>query len=296
MKKIGYQICIAFAKAVSHLPFCILYLISDFFYFVFYYLVRYRRKVTRQNLLNSFPEKSYQEIISIEKKFYHNFADLFIEICKTISMKEEKFNERCTFKNPEVVTNLYKQGKSVFAAASHSGNWEWYGQQLSLVSDHRNLCVYKRLQNPFFDEYAKNLRERFGKLKMVEMNGILRTLIRANDKPNMVFFVADQSPRGKEFDYWTTFLNQETAFFKGLGKIACQLDYAVVYIECIRTKRGYYDIYFKEIAMDSKDKTADDIIESYVRALENHIKEHPENWLWSHRRWKHKRIKQTVNE
>lgn len=294
MKKIGYQACIALAIAISHLPFSVMYFFSDFFYLIIYYIVRYRRKVTRQNLLNSFPDKSHKEIVRIEKKFYHNFADMAFEICKCLSMKEEEFIKRVTFKNPEIAINHYNEGKSIFAAAGHSGNWEWYGQQLSWASEHRNLCVYKRLQNPFFDDFARNLREHFGRLKMIEMNNVLRTLIKASDKPNMVFFVADQSPRGKESDYWTTFMNQDTAFFKGLGKMACGLKYAVVYVECIRAKRGYYDVYFREI--DTKDKTETEIMESYVRVLEKHIMEYPDDWLWSHRRWKHKRTIIAENE
>jgi KDO2-lipid IV(A) lauroyltransferase len=243
----------------------------------------------RRNLQNSFPEKDLKAIKQIEKKFYRNFVDVFFEILKAMSISKDYITKHVRVKNPELLEKYLDQGKSLLVVTSHSGNWEWIGNQIGFSSKHHNFGVYKRLRNPYFEEFTKKHRERFGQLKTIEMNQVLRTLVRLKNQSNLVYMVADQSPRGAESDYWTIFLNQETAFFRGMAKMAKALDYAVIYAESHRVRRGHYEVVLQEIVSDSKSISEDEIIERYARYLETFIRQYADNWLWSHRRWKHKR-------
>lgn len=293
MKKILFNILLVVLKFLAFLPLSVLYILSDIARFFLYHVARYRREVVRQNLQNSFPKKKLKEIKQIEKKFYRNFVDVFVEIFKAMNISEDYITKRVQVKNPEILEKYFTQGKSVFVTTSHSGNWEWIGNQIGLLSKHHNLCVYKRLRNAYFEEFTKKHREHFGHLKMVEMNQVFRTLVHLKNQPNLVYMVADQSPRGVESDYWTNFLNQETAFFRGMAKMAKALDYAVVYAENHRVKRGHYEVVLQEITSESNLISEDAIIERYARCLETFICQCPDNWLWSHKRWKHKRKETT---
>ena len=291
MKKIGFWLVKGVAFMISITPFSLLYLRSDCYCFLLYHVIRYRRKVVRDNLVKSFPEKSSKEIKQIERRFYRNFCDLVVEICKLMRVKPEELSRYVHFTNPELMCDLYERGKSVFTAISHSGNWEWYGKMMHVVSPHKASAIYKRVKDPNFDAFMKQLRLNFNKDReeMIESSVALKTLVRRKDLRNAILIVADQSPRGVASDYWTEFLHRDTCWFYGLEKMAKFLDYAVVFVDMQRVRRGYYDVTFKLICEDPKSTEEGFIMEQYVRHIERSIQDNPDNWLWSHRRWKHSR-------
>ena len=291
MKKIGFYIVKIWAYGVAITPFALLYLRSDIIFFLVYHVARYRRKVVRTNLLNSFPEKSQQEIKSIEKHFYHNLCDLALEICKLLVMKPYDLKRHIAFTNPEMIADLYEKQKNVFIAFPHSGNWEWFGKIQHVLSSHKVSAIYKEIKNAEFDKFMLHLRTSFNleREQMIEANSAMRVLLGRRDILNSILIVADQSPRGTEKDYWTEFLHQDTCWFTGLERMAKMLDYAVVFAEMRRTKRGYYEVTFKKICDNPNETEKGFIMEQYVRMLERFIYDNPDNWLWSHRRWKHSR-------
>ncbi len=291
MKKIGFWLFKGLAFWVSLTPFPLLYLRSDCYCFLLYHLIRYRRKVVRDNLMKSFPEKTAKEIKTIEKRFYHNLCDLAMEICKLMTVKPETLAKHVSFTNPELVRQLYEKGRSYFAAIPHSGNWEWYGKLMHTVSDHKAAGIYKKLSNPDFDAFMYRLRLNFNQdqEQMIEAQSALKALVRRKGLVNAILIVADQSPRGVASDYWTDFLHRDTCWFYGLEKMARLLDYAVVFVEMKRVRRGYYEVTFQLIAEDPKATEDGFIMEQYVRHVERFIQSYPDNWLWSHRRWKHTR-------
>ena len=291
MSKIGFWFVKAIAFWISITPFSLLYLRSDCYFFFLYHVARYRRKVVRDNLVKSFPEKTPDEIKHIEKRFYHNLCDLFVEICKLMRVKPDELSKHVTFTNPELMQDLFERQKSVFAAIPHSGNWEWYGKLMHLVSPHEVAAIYKKVKNPYFDRFMLDLRTNFhvGKEIMIESATALKTLVRRRDLLNAILIIADQSPRGVESDYWTEFLHRDTCWFFGLERMAKTLDYAVVFVEMTRVRRGYYVVSFKMITDDPKSTPEGYIMEQYVRHIERFIQQNPDNWLWSHRRWKHSR-------
>jgi KDO2-lipid IV(A) lauroyltransferase len=196
---------------------------------------------------------------------------------------------RNVFDNLSVLEKLKSDNKSLIAVLGHFGNWEWGGLSLSINSPMTVYSVYRPLSNPYFDRFMLRTRSRFG-IHLVEMEDIYRTLLRLKE-PSISIFIADQSPPNTKATYWTTFLSQDTPVFLGVEKIAQRLKYPVVFLYSLRVKRGYYRIGCKLLAEDvSQLKGEHEITELHTEFLEQLIREYPDQWLWSHKRWKHKKL------
>ena len=273
---------------LSLLPLWCLYFISDFLYLVIYKLIGYRTKVVRDNLKNSFPEKSDTELISIEKKFYHHFFDLIIESIKSISITENQMRKRLVFKNIEMFDKYFDQNKSVVLTVSHYGNWEWGILGVSLTAKQKMMGVYKRINDSFFNNLMNTTRGRFG-ADLVEMKDSLRHIISTKDECKIIGLLADQSPVKNESNYWTTFLNQESSVYLGPEKIATKMNYPVLFCKIQKVKRGRYELHLEELCTNPEKTTKGEITSLYLRKSEQTINENPEFWLWTHRRWKHKK-------
>lgn len=289
MKRLGFYTFMFFEKLISVMPLSFLYLLSDFLYLILNYVVKYRKEVVIQNLKNSFPQKSEQEIKILHKKYMRIMADLIIESLKFSKMNEKDFLKHFEFKNIELLDNLYKNNKSVFVACGHTGSWELAAMVLPLICKHKVYAIYQPQKNIYFDNYIKKIRGSFG-LELLASQQAYRRFIENKDKLTLNFILGDQSPSRDGDNYWTNFLNQETAFFTGLEKMSKSLGFAVVFLRIIRKKRSNYVLEFELLTEEVKQSRLGEISEMYVRALENLILEFPENWLWSHRRWKHKRM------
>ena len=292
MSKVGYHIVKGWVDFLSVHPYWLLYLKSDFYYLMTYHVVRYRRKVVRQNLLRSFPDKSHKEIKAIEKHFYRNLCDLFLEAPKMMRMGPEGYRKRITFTNTELIAQLEEKQRNIFFAIPHSGNWEWFGKLIPELSHNMGLAVYKRVQNPVFEQLMLYMRTKDCDLEMVESNSVLRRLVQLRDTLTAVLMMADQTSFGRDTDYWTDFLHQDTCWFTGIERIAKKLDYAVVFVDMKRQGRGRYEVSFDLVADNPKEMEDGALMEQYVRRVERFIEENPDNWLWSHRRWKHQRPEQ----
>lgn len=287
-----FHIFYAFIWLLSWLPLPLLYLLSDFvLYPVVYYLVGYRKKVARENLKNSFPEKSTKELRKIERDFYHYFSDLLIEIMYMMHISEQEMSHRFTPVNVNVILEQYAQGKSVMGMTSHYGNWEWascYSMYLPEESPVYN--IFKKLTNKNFGKLINGWRTRFGG-KAVDMKNLLRLMVRLKkEEKNATFgMISDQSPLRSHIQHWTRFLNQETPVIVGTEQLAKKFDYPVFYFHINRLKRGYYECEFYPITLSPLETSEFEITDRYTQILEEKIKEHPEFWLWTHKRWKHKR-------
>lgn len=289
MGAIGYYLFFAVNWIITLLPLSVLYLFSDFIFVLIYYFPGYRKKVVRANLKNSFPDKSEVEISQTEKSFYRHFSDLFIEILKLRNMSNYIQSKRYTFSNTEIFDKLREEKRDVIGVLGHYNNWEWptlLGQNINYLS----IIIYKPLQNKYFNSFMNNQRTKDG-LKIAPTSMIIRDIINYRKQKINTFsvFIADQTPPPGEMYHWTTFLNQDTAFFTGAGKIASKYDMAVVFMNVQKKKRGYYNMDFELLFDHTAGIEEKAIIEKYVRRLEEQIIEKPDYWLWSHRRWKHKR-------
>lgn len=288
MQAVSYYIVFPFLYLISLLPFWLLYGLSDFFFVIMYYVLGYRKKVVMQNLRNSFPDKSEKELKKIAIAFYRYLCDLFLETFKTLTISKQEMFVRCKINavSQKLFDTYYAQQKSVIIVMGHFGNWEWAGNVFG-DNKHQLYVLYHQLSNPYFNNLVIKMRTRFG-TKLIEMKSTLRDMVANRKEINATAFIADQTSF-PENAYWTTFLNQDTPVFIGTEKIASKFNYPVLYVSVKRIKRGYYEIFAETLFEVPKETKEGEISEAHTRRLEKDIIEQPEIWLWSHRRWKHKR-------
>jgi len=286
MTIIFYYIAFGFSWLVALIPLKVLYLFSDILFPFTYYIFRYRKKIAFENLRNSFPEKPEDEIRQIAKKFYHHLNDLLFESVKMIHLSPKQLALRMQMKNPEIFEDLYLRKKSVIAVIGHYNNWEWILGTKPFVP-HRSMAVYKPLNNTHFDKFMIKVRSKYG-TEIIPMRKTLKTILEYN-KNNVLTvsaFIADQSPVWEEVQYWTTFLNQDTPVYLGIEKIAKKTDQAVVFFHVQKIKRGWYEIDIIKLFDEVSGTVEHEITEKHTRVLEQIIRDTPEYWLWTHRRWK----------
>lgn len=291
INKIGYNIVYTILYLHALLPLKVLYVLSDILYFWVYYVVRYRLKVVRQNLKSSFPDKSEKELKTIEQQFYHHFCDYFVETIKLLHVSNEEIQERFVFNNVELVHDLMKDGNSGIMFLGHYGNWEWV-PSLNLHFSQDTLLgqIYRPLKNKIFDDIFLKIRSRFESVG-IPKNDTLRAMInykRQKDKI-LIGFMADQSPSPQNIHYWTNFLNHETGVYTGVERIAKKTNFFVTYLDIIKTGRGKYTANVKLITASPQEEPEFAITEKYIREMEETILRDPAYWLWTHKRWKHKR-------
>lgn len=291
MKALFYYLLLPFIYLLSVLPFFILHGVADIIFILLYYVIGYRRKVVRTNLINSFPDKSPQEINRIERRFYRYFCDVFMEILKALTISKAALAKRCVM-TPQAHAHFKKytdEQKSIVVVMGHMGNWEWGSNSFSINNSHQLYAIYHELTNPYFDRLMKGMRQRFG-AKFIEMRQIYREVLALKGGSNAIGFIADQTPP-PEGAYWTQFLNQDTPVFWGTEKIARKMNYPVIYAGLRRIGRSRYEIFAETLCEVPSQTKEGEISEWHTRRLEKDIIANPEIWLWSHRRWKHKRAK-----
>lgn len=285
---INYLLYYLLIFPLSKLPFFILYKISDFIYYPLYYIFKYRRDVVRENLTNSFPEKTIKEIISIEKKYYLHMTDLLVEGVKNFTISKKDLSKRFIIKNPELVNRYNDKGKSTILNGSHYNNWEYLILAMPLYFHGLPLGVGKPLSNKGFGAFLENSRTRFGS-EMIPTNNIKKFNQYLTDGKVLNFgLLNDQSPGNPKKSYWINFLNQKTPIIFGPEIIAKRNDLPVFYMSTKKVKRGFYEMTLKIISENPKNEGYGDIIFKGAQMLKEDIFDHPENWLWSHKRWKHK--------
>ena len=286
MQALVYFLVYPFIILVGSLPFSALYRLSDFLFFIIK-LTGYRRKVVIKNLRNSFPEKAEHEILSIAASYYRYLCDLLVETLKTMRMTPEEAREHCHFIHTPFLDELYNKKKSFIIVMGHYGNWEWAGPSFTLNTRFQLVVIYRPLSNPYFELMMVRMRTRHG-TKISPVKNTLRDMVANRGQLTATAFIADQAATKKDA-YWTTFLHQDTAVFTGPEKLARKFNYPVVYMAVQRPRRGLYTV-TPELLFDNPSAASEnEITETFTRRLEQDIQKDPSIWLWSHRRWKHKR-------
>ena len=277
---------------ISFLPFRVLYLIADLNYLLLYYVFHYRRKVVRTNLCNSFPEKSLREIVAIERKYYKHLADLTIELYKLWHVSEATIRKRCVFKNTALPQSYFDEGRSVIGVLGHYGNWEWMSSYSLWETSADFLALYKPIRNKVTNRMMQQIRSRFGAV-LVAKDDTLRVIVRYRSENRLFLagFIGDQTPNGHNLNFWMRFLNQDTPVLLGTEKIARKYNIPVVSVRMRKVKRGYYEVEFVDVCANPAEQPQGKITEMHTQLLESFIKEEPQYWLWSHKRWKHKKDK-----
>ncbi len=286
MSAIAFYIQYLILRSIALLPFKVLYFMADGLYYLLYYLIRYRLAVVKENIRLAFPGKTVNERLSIEKAFYRHFADMIVESVKMIHMSPGQLGQRIQLLNPGILDKYRDSHRSVVAVGAHYCNWEW---TLGIVPhlNYKIIGVYKPLNNKRFDKLVNNTRGKFG-TRMVSMREVVRVLIKyKNEKlPTFNVFIVDQSPVWEEVQYWIPFLNQQTAVYLGPEKLAKQFNMVVLFGKIKKTERGKYSVELIPVEENPLESPGHEITEKFFGMLEELIREEPQYWLWSHRRWK----------
>lgn len=287
MNGLIFYLILPFIYLISLLPFWLMYRVSDLVFVVLYHGLSYRKEVVVTNLRNSFPEKSEQEIQAIAKRFFRYFCDLILEAIKTLTISPRQAKKHLTFKGHEILEHYYEKKQSVILVLGHFGNWELTGARLAVEPFHQLYIIYRPLKNKYFDQLAYHMRTRLGN-RLYSMKETTKGMMDNSNDVTATAFIADQTPSPKKA-LWLDFLQQDTPVFLGTERLARKFNYPVIYMSSKRPKRGHYNIELELLFDNPVDTAENEITLAHTKRLEKDIKEQPEIWLWTHRRWKHKR-------
>lgn len=289
--EIAYRLLRMCWIVLSYLPFWFHYAISDCFYILVRYIVRYRLAIVRKNISTSFPEKSTAEVDQIANNFYRWFCDYLVETVKLSSLSSSQLKKRMIFTGTELIDRYISEGRSCALYLGHYGQWEWITSLPHWLQGNGQCTqIYHPLENPIFDKLFQVVRERNGS-KCISMQEVLRKTVsfKQQGQPIIMGYIADQAPNWFNIHHWVNFLNHDTPVFTGTERIIKKFNQVAFYGTVSRTKRGYYRCDFKLLTDNAQSFDDFSITDMYFRALENDIRKSPELYLWSHNRFKRTR-------
>ena len=290
---IVYHLVFAFWYVCSLLPFRVLYALSDALFYPLYYVVRYRRRVVRRNLVESFPEKTEEEIVHIEKQFYSFFCDYIVETLKQLSLSEKEIRRRMTFSGTDdLIRDMEREDKHyTFIYLGHYCNWEWIAS-MPYWFPKDTVCgqIYYPLYNKAFDRLFLEMRSRYG-AQCIPMKETLRKILEMRRRSNhvVVGFISDQAPKWNSIHHFTPFLHHDTPVFIGTEKLGRKLDAVIYFADVTRPRRGYYHCHLYRMVDNVEAVPEYQVTDVYMQHLEQMIRRAPQYWLWSHNRWKRTR-------
>ena len=275
--------------SISILPFRILYIVSDGVYILTYYIIGYRKKTVRENLALALPHLSEKERLVIEKKSFRHMCDVFLEMIKTLTISKSEIDKRYVFKNLEVYSNLEKKGKSIALLCAHYASYEW-AVSMNSKADFESYAIYKKINNRYFDKLVRTIRSKFEATLITtkETIPVIATNFR-NKKLGLYGLVSDQSPKLGSFFHWNKFMGIEVPIHTGGEMLAKKYDMNVIFLRTKKVKRGFYEASFEVLSENAKEVPNYEITDQFLKLVEQQIYEEPEFYLWSHKRWKHRR-------
>jgi KDO2-lipid IV(A) lauroyltransferase len=269
---------------ISLLPFFVLYRISDLFFVLAYHLMGYRKDVVRKNLLIAFPEKTEQERIKIAKQFYKNLIDTFIETIKLLSISDKAFAKRAKIDFTEI-NPLIAKGKNIQFQMGHQMNWEYGHWVLALKMTIPWIGVYMPIKNKVLEKLFYKIRNK-GNTILVAKNQFKNQVHTLFSQQYTIGLMSDQNPGQPITGYWLNFFGRPVPFISGPDKAAIKNNTAVVFVKFVKLKRGYYRFEPTVITEEGGSLAEGMLTRAYRDFLETTIREQPDNYLWSHRRWK----------
>ena len=289
MQLLAFVVIYPILWVTSMLPFRLLYCVSDGLYFILYRLVGYRKKTVSENLKLVFPEKSEAERKRIEKKFYHHLCDMILEAIKSMNIHKEDMKKRFKFTNIEIIKDFEKRNKSISLMCAHYGSWEWIFI-LQAYTSHKTFAIYKRLNNKYFDRMIRKIRARYDSYLITTKE--TASVLTENKKKGLLTingFAADQSPKKNKAYHWSKFMGIDVPVHTGAEMLSKKLDLSVVFFSVKRVKRGFYETTFKTLTEAPNNFEDYKITDQFISLVENQIYEAPEYYLWTHKRWKHRK-------
>ena len=272
---------------LSLLPYPLLYLLSDIIFLIMYRVIGYRKKVVFTNLRNSFPNKSKQELKKIMSDFYRHLCDIIMESVKGFTISEKQLRKRLIIKNPEFSNYFADRGQSIIFVGGHYNNWEICAQAFAMYSNHKCIGIYKPLSNAFINDKIYTSRSKYG-MHLISMKQTKKSF-EEGAQAKAIVFGSDQNPANPKRAHWVQFLNQDTGVLFGVERYAKEYDWPVVFVSISKVKRGHYEVEYSLITDSPTEQPHGKITEDFTKRLEQDIINQPQYWLWSHKRWKHKR-------
>ncbi|MCF6297969.1 MAG: lysophospholipid acyltransferase family protein [Flavobacteriaceae bacterium] len=273
---------------LSILPMRVLYFLSDIIYILIYHIIGYRKKVVRNNLKLSFPKKSQEELLVIEKKSFHHFVDVFMEMIKSFNISEKEISKRIVIENPDGINKFITSNKNFIIVSSHYGNWEWAPYLINKMVDCTSYAAYAKIQNKYFEKKMKSSRTKFGVKFILSSKFINKMQENFDNKKTGVYgFLSDQSPMLHKAYYWSNFMGIRVPVITGHEMLAKKFNYPVVYLHTEKVKRGYYKSKLTVLTENPNDFPDYQITDMYLDILEKQIREKPEYYFWTHARFKH---------
>jgi Kdo2-lipid IVA lauroyltransferase/acyltransferase len=289
MRFIIFLLIYPFLWCISVLPFRLLYLFSDFVYVIVYYIIGYRKKTVRENLALALPHLSDAERLIIEKKSFRHLCDMFLEMIKTMTISQKEIDQRFVFTNLEVYQKLEEQNKSIAMMMAHYASYEW-AISMNSQAKFSGYAIYKQIANPYFDKLVRDIRSRF-KAYLITTKETVPTII--NNKNNNLLslygFASDQSPKITSAFHWQKFMGIEVPVHTGAEMLSKKYDMNVIFLKVKKVKRGYYEASFELLSENTLNIPDYEITDSFLKLVEEQIYEAPEFYLWTHKRWKHRR-------
>jgi KDO2-lipid IV(A) lauroyltransferase len=287
MNFLGAFLFIIGVLLVGLLPVPFLYGLSDLLRLVVYNIICYRRDLVKKNLEGSFPGISEKELNRIINLFYRNLADILVEGIWAFTISRKQLLKRYAIINPEILDSFSSSGSSIIGVTGHYANWEWGSLSGRLQTDLNVIAFYKPLNNKWIDKLLRRSRARFG-TTLAAITETTLTFEKCKNTKTLYLMAADQGMPKKfsERAYWLKFLNREIPFLHGLEKHARFNNLPVVYFDVQRVRRGYYTIKLSVLTCNPLELEEGKLTEMYARKLESVILKKPENWLWSHNRFK----------
>jgi len=289
MQFIAFIILYPILWLISILPFRILYFVSDIVYLLIYHIIGYRKKIVRNNIAMALPHLSEIERLEIEKKSYHHLCDMFLEMVKTMSISRKEIEKRYVFTNIDLYLDLEKKGKSIAVLMAHYASYEW-AISMNYHTQFQGYGIYKKITNKYFDKLVKDIRRKFKAVLITTKETIPMIQKNANSRQLGVYgFASDQSPQLSKTFHWTNFMGIEVPVHTGAEMLAKRFDMNVVFLKTKKIKRGYYEATFENMFDNPKEVPNYQISDDFLRRVEKQIHEAPEYYLWTHKRWKHKK-------
>lgn len=286
-----YWILRIWLTPISILPLPLLHFASSVTAFFVGRIFGYRKTIILDNLRHAFPEKSEKEIRAIAKGFYLHLCDVVFETIKMLTMSKAQLKRRVRPTNPEIFPEMTPEGKGGIGILSHYGNWEWLGAGMGLHMPSTTIGIYKEQSSKGIDRLMLHIRKRLGN-DMIERKSAAREVLkRIKEQPNYFGFLGDQNPTPGQPMYFTKFMGRPAPVELGIASLALQSERPAYFFRMTKPKRGYYDVHLERIPIEDflprSTESTHALTNLHVQMLEKLIREKPEYWLWSHRRWKH---------
>jgi len=297
-QRIRLEVLWGFCRAFAWTPYWFRYYVVQPLIVFILMLVRYRRRVLLDNLERSFPGKSRIELLRIMHLFYRTLSEVVVDTMSMAGITPGRGRNLVRWRDGEEHMRR-TAGRDWIALASHYGCWEYFPLWCWVDTDQSFMAVYHPLHSPVFEAFYHRLRSVSPVIRQIPMRECVRYYMRHRDeeRPKITIgLIADQNPPLRPDSHWFRFLNQDTVFFDGAEKLALRFGLPVYFVHVDRLARGRYEIWFEELYDGVSPVEPNEITERYVRRLEEMIQARPELWMWSHRRWKHRRLPRIVSE